>query len=322
MITEEQIQQYPELCRYLPVNYLPVKLARGIHESVSREVYDSIPALSSTVIKQWLRYQSTPSVFKYWLDRRWDETPSEALILGNALDCMRLHNGLFYSRYATVPPGAPKRPSKTQVNAKKPSPETLGAIAWWDKFQKENLGKTLLTTEQITRVVGMNKALRDNPGLAGVFENCQKSVLVGAIDGWQCKAEIDLWNPRSVHIMDIKSAEDVRPQGFYRAIDRFGYITQATWYLSLAQSLGVEKTCFDFIAVGNEEPYPVKVHSFDITDSNHAFIYASELARIKAAIRSLTFALTEQDFRDDSDWHAIEFPAWQVIAARNEVEEL
>ena len=122
--------------------------------------------------------------------------------------------------------------------------------------------------------------------------------------------------------MDIKTAEDVSPQGFFKAIERFGYVTQATWYLTLAQHLGIEKTCFDFISVGSEEPYPVRVHSFDITDKNHAVIYAAELARIKAAIRSLTFALTEQDFRDDNDWHAIEFPAWSLSRAREEMEVL
>lgn len=305
---------YPELCRYLPV-----KLAPGIHHNVSRETYDSIPAMSATVIKKWLRYKDTPSVFKYWLDNRWDETPTEALIIGSALDCLRL-DGIFSSKYTTVPPGAPKRPTKAQVNAKSPSEATLGAIAFWDKFQTENKGKTILTQEQLTRVLGMNKALREAPSLTGVFEHCRKTVLVGEIDGWPCKCEVDLWNDASHHVMDIKTAEDVGPKWFTTAIERFGYVTQAAFYLAIAENLGVEKHFFDFIAVGNEEPYPVRVHSLNTEDSGHLVVCAAELYRIKEALRELTRRLTEMDFSDDNDWHLIEFPEWKIAKDRNELE--
>ena len=183
---------YPELCRGEAVQ----NIGPGIYQHIPRTTYDNIPAMSSSVIKKWLRLQSTPSVFKYWLDNRWDETPTESLLIGSALDCMRL-DGLFSAMFTTVPPDAPRRPSKSQVNAKKPSPETLGAIAWWDKFQKENQGKTLLSTDQLRRVIGMNKALGANLGLDGVFQHCKKSVLVGEIDNWPAKAEIDLWEGNS-----------------------------------------------------------------------------------------------------------------------------
>ena len=35
-----------------------------------------------------------------------------------------------------VPADAPKRPTKTQLNAKKPSPETLAQIDWWEEFER------------------------------------------------------------------------------------------------------------------------------------------------------------------------------------------
>jgi exodeoxyribonuclease VIII len=115
-------------------NGVPLPFAPGIYRNMAREVYDRIPALSSTVIKKWIKLQSVPSVFKHWVDHRWEEQPTEALLLGSALDCLRLENGLFASKFITVPPDAPKRPSSVQRNAKKPSPETVGAIAWWNRF--------------------------------------------------------------------------------------------------------------------------------------------------------------------------------------------
>lgn len=307
--------EFPELCRTLPGKFEP-----GVH-AMGRAFYDNVPALSSTVIKKWLRHETTPSVFKAWLDGRWDEEPTEALLIGRALDCARL-DGDFAAQYATVPPNAPRRPSKAQREAKKPAPETLAAIGWWNNFNEASAGKVILKQEQLECVLGMNKALGEKPGLEEVFGYCTKVALVGEIGGWAAKGEIDLWDGRSTHIWDIKTAEDVSEQAFKYAINKFGYLTQAVWYLALARSLDIDKSVFNWIAVGKEPPYPVRTYSFDIGDNvKHLAILNAELKRIKAGIATLTRALTEQDFRDDSDWHVIEFDEWQVAKAFESLNE-
>lgn len=294
----------------------------GIYKGMARERYNDIPALSATVIKKWIRKQSTPSVFKHWLTARWDEPQTEALLLGSALDCLRLEPSAFHNRYTTVPPDAPKRPSKVQINAKKPSPETLGAIAFWNKFNEENAHKTILTHDQMALVNGMNHALEEAPTAKGVFSNCTKVCLVGEVYGLPAKCEIDLWNPRSEHIMDVKTAMDVSPSGFFQTIDRFDYLVQAVWYLLVAQSLNFDKQIFDFIAVGNEEPYPVKVHPFicDGSKLEHSLIFTAVCQIVKSAAWSLMDALSRGHFTDDPDWQAIEFPEWFVTKVQRQAE--
>jgi hypothetical protein len=122
------------------------------------------------------------------------------------------------------------------------------------------------------------------------------------------------------HLFDIKTALDVTEDGFVRAIERFQYIEQATWYMRLAMNLGVIKDTFDFIAVGNEEPYPVRVFPFAVMEKEHDLIYDATSNRIEAAIRSLTFACRENTWEDDPDWHPIKFAEWQLAQARRELE--
>lgn len=63
------------------------------------------------------------------------ERPGGAL-QGLALDCY-LTEGIdtFSKRFFVVPEDAPNKPTKKQRNAKKPAPETLLAIAYWDQFE-------------------------------------------------------------------------------------------------------------------------------------------------------------------------------------------
>ena len=80
----------------------PLPFEPGIHAGVSREAYDRIPALSATVLKKWLSLGEIPSEFAYWMRTRWEETPSEAMLLGSALDCQLL-DGDFLNRFAVAP---------------------------------------------------------------------------------------------------------------------------------------------------------------------------------------------------------------------------
>ena len=301
-----------------------VEFAPGVYPDMDRYTYDRIPALSSTVIKKWLRLQAVPSVFEHWAKNRWEETPSEALLLGNALDTLRLEKGRFHERFICVPPDAPRRPSHSQRHAKKPSSETISAIAWWNKFNEAAAGKQLLTPDQIQSVRCMDQALENAPTANGIFDNCRKVVLIGEVFGQKAKAELDLWNggEKNHHILDVKTAEDVTEHGFIRAIDRFQYVEQAAWYLLLAQNLGYTKTTFDWVAVGNEAPWPVKVHPFVTTNPKHKDIYEAACLQIKEAVHSLTFVCLEGKFVDDPDWKLVEFPDWYLSRARKQLEAL
>lgn len=76
------------------------------------------------------------------LDRAIERPSPGGVLQGNMLDCYLTEGEAVYrDRYMVAPIGAPKKPDSRQMNAKKPSPETLDAIAYWAPFA----GKVIVT---------------------------------------------------------------------------------------------------------------------------------------------------------------------------------
>ena len=66
-------------------------------------------------------------------DRERDE-PTEAMKLGTAVHSAVLEPESFASDYIVVPADAPRRPTTVQLNAKKPSDDTVIAIEWFSEL--------------------------------------------------------------------------------------------------------------------------------------------------------------------------------------------
>jgi hypothetical protein len=300
-----------KLCKTAPATVAP-----GIYYDVPREVYDNIPALSGSVLKKWLSLASVPGEFAAWLIERWTEPESEPLATGRALDCMLLEPNRFEERFIITPDDAPRKPTALMRNAKKPSAETLRAIAWWTEFEAAAAGKTILTAAQNTSCLEMMLSLRRSEASRGAFENCRKAVLVTELWGIPCKCETDLWNENIPHIPDLKTAADVRPDVFVRAATRFQYFEQAVFYLSVAEALGIPKEVFTFLAVRNSKPWTVMGYNFaPAMVSDHHIIGSAIFDALKQAAEELVRRLELDEFANEPDWQFLRFPAWQVSAA-------
>lgn len=304
------------LCESTPVDIKP-----GIYFDMPRVTYDSIPALSSTVVKKFRTCATRPSKFAHWLTHRWAEPISDALLIGQALDTLLLNHSHFDNHFAVIPEAAPRRPDIRQRQAKNPSASSVAAIAYWDKFQKQAEGKHLLNAEQYQVCLSMRRALRQAKGTSDVFDRCRKAVLVGTLFGYPAKAEIDLWNEHVPHIMDLKKAVDVSPEGFFYAIHKYGYFEQATWYLLLAQSLGFEKDSFSFVTVEEEEPWCVQTHSFaPPKDPEHDLIFHALESRLQRIVNEIVSRLKTRNFQDNQDWKLIRCPEWYLNQLTREAE--
>jgi hypothetical protein len=275
----------------------------GIFTAMERSVYDRIPALSCSVLKKWLSFGEIPSEFAYWMRTRWEEPPTEAFLIGSALDC-RLLDGDYEKRFAI----APKVDRRTNIGK-----------AQWAAFEKANAGKTILTQEQGELVKAMAYSLLQSESLHGVFKNCQKTVICAKLSEYPSKAELDLFNPRSTHILDLKSCRDVSPKWFTKAFLDFGYAEQATFYLNIARAAGLDKSIFDFIAVKKEPPWTVKVYSFaPWEDPNHRILYDACCVRLAYAAGALAARLEANDFRDSQDWEFLKLPEYALYQAKLE----
>jgi PDDEXK-like uncharacterized protein DUF3799 len=304
-----------QLCKIAPTYIAP-----GIYFDFPRDVYDNVPALSASVLKKWLIHQSVPGEFSHWLkEERWIEEESDAVLIGRALDCMLLESGRITERFAVLPEDAPRKPTKTQRAAKKPTAAAQAAIEWWAEFNEAAKGKAILTAEQHRSCLKMMEAVESAPAAEGVFEHCRKAVLVGHLfGGIPCKCEIDLWNPKIAHILDLKTARDVRPGAFAWAAREFQYLEQAVFYLGLAAGVpdSESKEVFTFATVRNSVPWSVMFYSFaPMADPDHQVIYTRMCQILEEGAQSLLQHLEAGDFTNNPDWQLIKFPPWQVRQA-------
>ena len=205
------------------------------------------------------------SPFHYW-DRyinpdRVVPEPTKQMLLGSAMHTMVLEPELFEKEYLVESANAPKRPTAAQLNAKKPSTQTLDAIAYWKKFDEKANGKNLISIDDYERLTIMRKRIFDHPAastilnMSGVTEQSYqwKDSQTGEI----CKSRPDFHTSDNTLLVDLKTTEDASMFGFQKSIHSFRYHVQAAWYLrSLAKA-----EQFVFIAVEKKPPYLVAVYN-------------------------------------------------------------
>jgi len=289
---------FTALCHGEPEPFDP-----GIYTDMNRSAYDRIPALSCSVLKKWLSLGEIPSKFEYWMKTRWEAPPTEAFLIGSALDC-RLLDRDYSSRYAVAP---------------KVDRRTNAGKAQWAAFEAANAGKTILTLEQGELVQQMAYSLLRSESLDGVFENCTKASVCTELFGYPVKSEFDLFNPNSTHLLDLKTCRDVSRKWFANAFLDYGYAEQATFYLTAAQAAGLEKKIFDFIGVEKEPPWAVKVYSFNPYENvKHSIMFEACRIRLARAAGGLVTRLERNDWRDDQDWEEVEISEWALSQAKLE----
>ena len=205
------------------------------------------------------------SPFHYWdkyinPDRVTIE-PTKQMLLGSAMHTMVLEPELFEKEYIVESANAPKRPTAIQRNAKKPSSQTLDAIAYWEEFDKKAVGKNLISIDDYKRLTIMKQRIFDHPAastilsLSGVAEQSYqwKDNQTGEI----CKSRPDFHTDDGTLIVDLKTTSDASELGFQKSVHNFRYHVQAGFYL---RSIN-EAEQFVFIAVESKPPYLVAVYN-------------------------------------------------------------
>ena len=205
------------------------------------------------------------SPFHYW-DRyinpdRVIPEPTKQMIIGSAFHSLVLEPDVFETEFIVEAVDAPKRPTATQRNAKKPSNQTLDAIAFWESFDNKAKGKTILSLEDIERLTIMKQRIVEHPAastilnLSGVAE--QSYQWKDEKTGELCKSRPDFHTDDGSLIVDLKTTSDASELGFQKSVHNFRYHVQAGFYLRSIK----EAQQFVFIAVETKPPYLVAVYN-------------------------------------------------------------
>ena len=229
----------------------------GIFSDVSNADYHGGPGISKSgldLIAQsplhyWARYINP--------DRERQE-PTPAMLIGTAIHSAVLEPELFDSEYVVVPEDAPKRPSVTQLNAKKPSDDTLAAIDWWHGFNEAAAGKAVLSSADYAACTAIAGQVRSHPAARVLFTNGvaeQSAYWVDDETGVQCKCRPD-WLIAGVAIVDVKSSENASAAAFQRSVVSWRYHVQAAWYLDgIRAATGENLQAFMFAVFEKKPPY-------------------------------------------------------------------
>lgn len=235
----------------------------GVRTDISHSDYLAIEALSASGIKRLLQ---SPLHYRY--DRDNPSEPTAALAMGTALHMGILEPDRFDGdAIAVIPDDAPNRPSSRQIKAAKPGPATIAAIDWWERFDADAQGRTVLTESQSAIVRGMVGSVRRHPLYEDLFAGDGASEVTYQWhdarhgEAVPCKCRYDRLQ-RSGLIVDIKTTRDASPEAFARAVGSYGYHVQEAHYRTGFEHLHTHSPDgFLFVAVENEAPFGCAIYT-------------------------------------------------------------
>ena len=203
---------------------------------------------------------------------------TEDMQWGSMVDMLWLTPKDWENHFCELPEDAPKKPSIVQLNAKKPSQATIDAIAWWDIWNKNNIGKSVITKEVLYTVREARDMLDAHPIAREIWENSDKQTIFQgvipepcSVKNVQAKAMLDLLPrtgkieienkiyPLDDCIVDLKQCHNVSEYGMKNAIMQFEYHMKMAWYRRIVQAYEQKTRPHTILIFQNKYP-PHDVH--------------------------------------------------------------
>jgi len=217
----------------------------------------------------------------YITNKQHPRPPTDALDIGRAFHSLVLEPDVFSLEFICEPDDAPRRPTQPQLDAVKKSDKARASIEYWQHWDAENIGKTVIKSKP-----GANKFWK--PGDWATIHNMRDaimshpmaSILCNHDDGkaeqtiyWideltfkLCKCRPDFDNQAHNVIVDLKSTLDASYTEFAKSVGKWRYQVQDSFYTDGMRSAGRKIAAFVFIAVEKDPPYGVGVYVLDAED--------------------------------------------------------
>jgi exodeoxyribonuclease VIII len=239
----------------------PLENGCGLHEGLDIERYHAMHPISKTGLDDLNR--SPAHYFAWHLDPERPAPPVRAGQLeGNLTHCAVLEPDEFSKRYATVPKGAPRRPTEAQWNAKNPSEDSIASMDWWREFNERTNSATVVTNDQYEVAMRQADSIRALPEIQQFLTKGKSEVSAfwtDPVTSVECRCRPD-WvyqaSRSSVVLLDLKTFSSAAPDEFRRQCARKRYHVQDTFYSGgFSQAAGVDVEKFIFVVVETEWPY-------------------------------------------------------------------
>lgn len=228
-----------------------------------RATYDAHKALNQSGLKHLL---VTPGHYQHHLNNPSKET--EALRVGRLTHMAVLEPAMFDLNVVCAPEDAPKRPTEKQRNAKKPKPETLEAIQFWQNFDEQTKGKIVADKDEYSHAWAMACALNKELRHWGIgMDEGDKIKMIGRelslvadYGSVPIKAQLDFIGSDGF-IYDLKTIRDtLSPSNVLRNVYAMGYHIQAAFYMMICkQVMGERPKGFRLVFVEKDAPHATAI---------------------------------------------------------------
>lgn len=211
------------------------------------------------------------SPYHYWAKYLNPDRPNEEqkkhFVIGSITNDVLLQAHLLESQYAIVPADAPRRPTAAQINAKKPSDETLATIEWWAKFNDATGGLTVVDAADYEKACRMRDAVHGHPAAKMLLKKgiAEKTHYFNEPEtGAKCKFRPDWISENAEVLVDLKTTGDASPDAFGRSAMAYRYHVQAAFYSDgYYHAVGKYPKAFIFLVVEKEYPFAVACYYAD-----------------------------------------------------------
>lgn len=249
-------------------------LKDGRYDDIDETTYHSLPYVSSTYLRKLANNPAEAAIpFK----------PSASMVIGSAVHKIALEGpAAFEESYFCMPD----------------IPHHKNSNAYKEEFyilQQAAEGKEIVDSTQLEIILGCTKSVMEHPVsrrlLGPTLGKPEVSIIfTDPITGLRGKARVDrLPDPRMKFAIDLKTSADASLLGFGRSITKYGYATQAAYYLHALRMAGVEAENFVFVVVETKPPYQVLTGMLDPTYLEYGFQTVNRLLGIEKECRELGF---------------------------------
>ena len=166
--------------------------------------------------------------------------------IGSAIHEMILEPEMFYTNFAVCP----KLDKRTKVGKE-----------YYEKFEQDNKGKTVIEADEMTIVNAVAESARKNKTLTDLISNSYYELSCYTEDektGLQIKMRPDSMCKTKSTIVDIKSCLDSSSKEFKKSVYKYGYSISAAFYSDF-----LKRENYVFAAVEKEAPYQVSLYALN-----------------------------------------------------------
>ena len=230
-----------------------------IYTGVPERVYHSLPGISKHGLDNINR---SPAYYQYHRSHpKSDADSSDALIIGSALDCLIFEPHEFDQRFIVEPENTDRRKRKEYA-------------AW--KEENAN-GRSILRIKQWDDIRAMRDSVQAHPYAAALLADgipqptvCWKDSLARVSDDREptyrlCRGRLDWLATGHSVVVDLKTTagDGGRYSNFSRAVHKFRYHVQESFYMAGLETVGYRVDVFVFLVVEKEPPHMVTIYALD-----------------------------------------------------------